>query len=126
MKVFRPGQRLLAEGQLDEEGCFVFRFTEAERLEVIVATTGHRTSLVIAAEELAPSPTQSATTEAAPLIGGGSTRVRHDVDSWRERLKEALIGVGFLLGLAGFLLSWRNAKQLRALRHSADESSRKA
>jgi hypothetical protein len=124
VKVFRPGQRLLAEGQLDEEGCFVFRFAEAEPLEVIVSTAGHRTSLIIPAEALAPSPAQSATTESSP-IAGGPARVRHDGDGWRERLKEALIGVGFLLGLAGFLLSWRNARQLRSLRHAAgDESSR--
>ncbi len=125
VKVFRPGQRLLVEGQLDGEGCFVFRFTEAEPLEVIVSTAGHRTSLVIPAEELAPSPTQTLTTDSSAPIAAGSTRVRPDGDGWRERLKEALIGVGFLLGLAGFLLSWRNARQLRSLRHSArDESSR--
>jgi hypothetical protein len=127
VKVFRPGHFLLTEGQLDEEGCFVFRFAEAEPLQVIVSTAGHRASLVIPAEELAPSPTQNATTEPSSPIGGGSARVRHDGDGWRERLKEALIGVGFLLGLAGFLLSWRNARQLRSLRHSArDEASRHA
>ena len=126
VKVFRPGQRLLVEGQLDEEGCFVFRFTEAEPLEVIVsAGGGHRKSLVIPAEELAPSASQTPITESSPPIVGGSTRGRRDGDVWRERLKEALIGIGFLLGLAGFLLSWRNARQLRSLRHaSGDEPGR--
>ncbi len=48
VQVFRSGQILLAGGQLDEEGHFVFHFAEAERLEVIVtAGAGHRKSFVI-------------------------------------------------------------------------------
>jgi hypothetical protein len=123
VEVFRPGQQLLAEGRTDENGCFVFRFTAAEPLEVIVSTAGHRASLVIPAEELVPSATQTRTTESSPSIVGGPARVRHEGDVWRERVKEALIGLGFLLGLAGFLLSWRNARYLRSLRHSAGDRS---
>jgi hypothetical protein len=106
---------LLAEGNLNEAGQFVFRFTEAEPLEVIVfAGAGHRKSFVIPREKLdasaPPSPTDDGTTSApAPqfIIDRG--------DAWRDRLKDALIGISFLLAVAAFLLSWRNGQKLKAL-----------
>src|SRR6185437_9163052 len=53
VQVFRPGQRLLAEGQLDENGHFVFSFVEAESLEVIVSdSAGHRKPFTIKREQL--------------------------------------------------------------------------
>jgi len=34
----------------------------------------------------------------------------------KERVKDVLIGVGFLLALAAFFLSLRNSRQLRSLK----------
>ncbi len=35
--------------------------------------------------------------------------------AWREHFRDALIGIGFLLSLGAFLLSWRNGQKLKAL-----------
>ncbi|MGH7170859.1 MAG: hypothetical protein ACRELG_11320, partial [Gemmataceae bacterium] len=40
-------------------------------------------------------------------------RATNASDTWRERIKDVLLGVGFLLAVAAFLLSWRNAQKLR-------------
>ena len=115
--VFRPGLHLLVEGQLDENGSFVFRFTDAEPLEVIVnGGAGHRTSFVIPREKLE----QIAQTEPRPLGSDADNRsltvaaqTREHPDMWREQLKDALLGISFLLSVAAFLLSWRTSRRLR-------------
>jgi nickel transport protein len=102
IQVFRPEKRLLVEGQLDDEGQFVFQFPEAEPLEVIVnAGAGHRTSFVIPREKLDQGH------DAATSLDQRS--------AWRERFKDALLGVTFLLALGAFILGWRNARKLKSL-----------
>lgn len=112
VQVFRPDQRLLVEGRLDDKGTFVFRFTEPEPLEVVVsAGAGHRASFVIPREKLEQK------TEGVPAPPGEAdarpTRDRRI--PWQEQLKDALIGIGFLLALAAFLLSWRNGRKLKSI-----------
>jgi cobalt/nickel transport system permease protein len=123
VQVFRPVQRLLAEGQMDEQGTFVFRFTEAETLEVVVsAGAGHRTSVSIPREDLeraGNTANGSDTSSPQPEPNGALPRVRHE-EAWREQLKDALLGITFLLALAAFLLSWRNAKRLKSLQPTDD------
>jgi cobalt/nickel transport system permease protein len=115
VQVFRPGQRLLAEGQLDENGQFVFRFTEVEPLHVIVsAGGGHRKAFVIPREALERVVEETPSRDAAP-VAEGFTRVRDDDEAWRERFKDALLGVSFLFALAAFVLSWRNGQRLKAV-----------
>jgi cobalt/nickel transport system permease protein len=117
VQVFRPGQRLLVEGRLDDNGSFVFRFTDAEPLEVIVnGGAGHRKSFVIPREKMESIPQ----TEPRPLGNGDEDRSltvaaqkREHPDSWRERLKDALLGISFLLSLGAFLLSWRTSRRVR-------------
>jgi cobalt/nickel transport system permease protein len=117
VQVFRPGPHLLAEGQMDDNGTFVFRFTEAEPLEVIVnAGLGHRTTLVIPREKLE----QTAASEPRPFGSGSPDRsltvaaqVREHPETWREQIKNVLVGVSFLLSIAAFLLSWRTNRRLR-------------
>lgn len=115
--VFRPGQRLLVEGQLDENGSFVFRFTDAEPLEVIVnGGAGHRASFVIPRAKLEqntqvePRPSESGAEDRSRTV---AAQKREHPDSWRERLKDALLGISFLLSLGAFLLSWRTSRRLR-------------
>lgn len=120
VQVFREDGRLLTEGVLDQEARFVFAVPKAEPLRVVVnAGGGHRKELDIAAEELQPSlPNEAAPSkEAAPPKSERPAPVmlgeRHDGG---QRVKDLVIGVGFLLALAAFVLSVRNARQLRALK----------
>lgn len=110
--VLRPDQSVLAKGQLDSEGCFTFHYSEAEQLEVtIAAPDGHRKTFTIDRDRLDPSePARS-----IPVIDREAM--------WRERLKEALIGISFLFSLAAFLLSWRNGRRLRSLQQNAEAIS---
>lgn len=123
VQVFQAKGQLLAEGQLDEKGYFVFSFAAAEPLRVVVsAGAGHRKELTLAAVDLEPivgagvqapadSPTKDqATSTPVPLPD------RSPEAAIRDRVKDVLIGVGFLLALAAFFLSLRNARQLRSLR----------
>lgn len=116
VQVFRPEQRLLVEGRMDDNGTFVFRFAEAEPLEVIVnAGAGHRTSFVIPRQKLADSAAGAAEADSSLQAGetSASPARREHGEPWRERLKDALVGVSFLLSFAAFLLSWRTSRKLR-------------
>jgi hypothetical protein len=117
VQVFRPGQRLLVEGQLDKEGYFVFHYAEVEPLEVIVsAGAGHRKNFTIPAERLEALDASDPPGEPASATKAHETiRAADAGDAWRERIKDVLLGVGFLLAVAAFFLSWRNARKLRSL-----------
>jgi len=115
VQVFRPGQMLLAEGQLDEEGHFVFHFAEAEPLEVVVSAAGHRKSFVSPREQLERTCNPASTSDPSPESVAGSFQPMDPDAAWREHFKDALIGIGFLLSLGAFLLSWRNGQKLKAL-----------
>jgi cobalt/nickel transport system permease protein len=117
VQVFRPDNHLLVQGQMDDEGRFVFQFEVAEQLEVVVsAGAGHRKSFIIPREKLDqrhvlaidsdPSQQQNSLKDAPSSID------RHP--AWGERFKDALLGVTFLLALSAFLLSWRNARKLKS------------
>ncbi len=120
VQVFREDGQLLTEGVLDQEARFTFAVHKAEPLRVVVnAGGGHRKELDIAAEELQQSLPREAEppSEAAPpqreppapvLVGE-----RRDGE---RRVKDIVIGVGFLLALAAFVLSVRNARQLKSLK----------
>jgi cobalt/nickel transport system permease protein len=118
VQVFRSGGQLLVDGKLNEKGLFLFRVNKAERLKVVVsAGAGHRKELVIPQETL----------EKATLLRGGDqvpadavTDDAEEPSSFADRrsqvsIKDVLIGVGFLLALASFVLSWRNARRLQEL-----------
>jgi cobalt/nickel transport system permease protein len=111
VQVFRPGRELLADGNLDDKGAFVFHFTAAEPLDVIVsAGAGHRKEFVIPREKLekATSLPRKTDSEMSP-----TTIVAEP--AWRERFKDALLGISFLLAVSAFLLSWRNSRKLKSL-----------
>jgi cobalt/nickel transport system permease protein len=116
VQVFRPENRLLVEGLLDDEGRFVFRFSEVEPLEVIVsAGAGHRTSFVIPREKL----------NQGHNVANVSSLSLDQRSAWRERFKDALLGVTFLLALGAFILSWRNSRKLKLKpRHNPTGSDR--
>jgi hypothetical protein len=121
VQVFRPDQRLLVEGHLDDKGTFVFRYTEAEPLEVIVsAGAGHRKAFVIPREKLEQRTVTAADGDAVPpTMATESPPPRRDHSTpWQEQVKDAVIGIGFLLAVGAFVLSWRNARKLTALQRA--------
>src|SRR5262249_1325230 len=145
VKVFRAGGELLLEGRLDDEGIFIFRLAKVEPLRVLVsAGAGHSKELLIPAVDLdrpllsacvaslAAPPWGSAAvvlyvadtgTNQAALVkqeeaGLGANIPRADRGS-QVSIKDVLIGVGFVLALAAFMLSLRNARQLRELKMGA-------
>lgn len=113
VEVRRPDGRLLAEGRLDRQGYFVFTFDEAESLQVTInAGAGHRKLFPIPREHLEHTVKPSHE-DAAKSAAGKSFPAREAGDALREQVKDALIGVSFLLSLAAFLLSWRTNRRLR-------------
>jgi hypothetical protein len=136
VQVFRGADELVAEGKLNDQGLFVFEFARAEALRVVVdAGAGHRKELRLAAEALQQSPAadRKRPTLPRPTANGppGDNNLPPQVNalpradrSSQVSFKDVLIGVGFLLALAAFVLSLRNARHLRELRRlksGADE-----
>jgi hypothetical protein len=118
VQVFGPREQLLHEGQLNEQGIFLLPSTDADRLKIVIsAGAGHRKELSVSPHDLAlvvtamandkhsPVPTHEVSPIPAPLA---------ERDSGIP-VKDVLIGVSFLLAVAAFALSLRNAKKLRAL-----------
>jgi nickel transport protein len=116
VQVFRPGGELLTEGKLDDKGLFSFEPKHSETLRVVVsAGAGHRKELIIPKAEAASGQADSV----API---GDSAAVPDVPfadrSSRISTKDVVAGVGFLLALAAFALSVRNARHLRRINRS--------
>jgi hypothetical protein len=115
VQVLRASGTLLTEGVLDGKGLFVFPYREAENLKVIVsAGGGHRKELDIPAVELRPRATTAPpeTTGVNPVAPAPQPLADR---STRITVQDVLTGVGFVLAVAAFVLSLRNARQLRDL-----------
>lgn len=104
VRVFGAGGTLLAEGRLGADGTFTFAFAQPEPLRVeISAGAGHKKELLIPKERLETD-------------GGGAALPGRFADrSARISAADVFAGVAFLLALAAFVLSVRNARRLRAL-----------
>jgi hypothetical protein len=122
VRVLRADGTLLTEGRLNDDGVFAFTFDRAEPLKVVVsAGQGHRKELSIPAEQLAGS----AGADPGPALATAPAAARPFADrSPGVSLKDVLIGVGFLLALGAFVLSVRNARQLRRLRLGSEGPAR--
>ncbi len=123
VQVFKTNGQLLTDGRLNDQGIFAFSFDTVEPLRVVVnAGLGHRKELQISAESLTqvtaepekPAPSTAEAREDAPAIAPRVDRTS------TVSMRDILIGVGFLLALAAFMLGLRNARQLRALIRSSD------
>ena len=115
VQVFRAGDRVLTEGQLNGEGLFVFSYDEAEPLRVVVsAGAGHRKEVGIPAADLQQGSPGQASAGAVPEEPAPAVPLSDHTP--KVSIKDVLIGVGFLLALAAFVLSLRNARHLRELR----------
>jgi hypothetical protein len=118
VQVFDAQGQLLAEGQLNVQGVFVFPYGDADPARVVIsAGAGHRKEVSISAQALAravaaavPNKDSPARTNEVPFAPVPVAERDSGVP-----VKDVLVGVGFLLALAAFLLSLRNARKLRAL-----------
>jgi cobalt/nickel transport system permease protein len=126
VQVLRPDGTTLTKGELDDQGMFVFRYDRPEALRVVVsAGAGHRKELVIPRAELERAATGSKGAgdgqPVHPAAAGppGATPVSSADRSSRVTVKDVLVGVGFVLAAAAFLLSLRNARRLRELWQAA-------
>jgi nickel transport protein len=125
VQIFRNGNELLANGQLDDNGVFIFSYTQAETLKVVVsAGLGHRKEIDITTTDLISTPAAQPNPPDAPghVVGDTIAPVRladHHSTDW---VKDVMIGVSFLLALAAFLLGTRNARLLRALKQPNQKS----
>ncbi len=100
-KVLRDDGSVVAEGPLDSRGAFTFTYEQPEPLRVqVTAPGGHRASLRLPAREL----------------GTGEEPRDPRSQATGTRPQDILLGITFLLALAAFVLSWRNARRLRTLR----------
>ena len=117
VQVFGPQDQLITEGQLNDQGIFIFSYGDTQPCRVVIsAGAGHR-------KELSISPGALARALADTTDKDFPVRAKADLPAampLAERdsgppLKEILLGVGFVLALAAFILSLRNARKLRLL-----------
>lgn len=123
VQVFGAQEQLLSEGHLNEQGVFVFSYGEAvPRTVVITAEAGHRKELTLSASvltrALAP-PTMDTSAGANEVSPAPVPLAERDATG---ALKDTVIGIGFLLAVAAFVLSLRNAQKLRALGRPSEKT----
>jgi nickel transport protein len=109
---------VIHQGNMDEEGTYTFPADHPGPLRVVVsAGAGHRTEFTIPAAELPAGQGASATSVTAPPTAKESPATSAAQRQHRSAitLKDILVGVGFLLALAAFVLSIRNHRRLREL-----------
>jgi cobalt/nickel transport system permease protein len=124
VEVLRPDGTTLTKGELDDQGMFVFRIAKAEALKVVVsAGAGHRKEFVIPQAELEQAGADpkglAGADSAGPAVAPSVTPTPSADRSSRVNVKDVLVGVGFVLAAAAFVLSLRNARRLRELQLAA-------
>jgi nickel transport protein len=118
VQVFGSGEQLLHEGQLNEQGIFVFPSADANQIKVVIsAGAGHRKELSVSPRALAPLVPALEKDKNSPLSAREkpATPERLAERGSEIPVKDVLIGVSFLMAAAAFVLSLRNARKLHAL-----------
>jgi hypothetical protein len=114
VEVFKVDKQLLVSGKTDKDGYFDFSFVEPEPLEVkIDAGRGHGKILTITADELNKPSADPGPRRSAPSEGGGTEASSRPA---AFPLREVFVGIAFLLALAAFVISIRNARAIKQLR----------
>jgi hypothetical protein len=112
------------KGKTDDNGVCVFAYAEAVDLRVkIFAGGGHAATLTIPAARLRQTDTGSAIrregkSATTPGSGKGGVGAVPPIDRGvraGDVLKDVLVGVGFLLALAAFVISLRNAQKIKKI-----------
>lgn len=113
VEIFGPQDQLLASGAVDDQGNYSFSPPRTEALRVVVsAGAGHRRELQVTALELSQALIQAA---GSPTSGDSTDRPAIRLRDRAESIpvKEIVLGCTFILALAAFMLSVRNARELR-------------
>jgi len=113
-----PTGQVVADGKTDDKGLFTFAVEKAETLRVIIsAGAGHRKEFTIKDSELTPILAKSASVSTPPAVADDAGR---DAPPSERRssiaAQDVLVGVGFILAVAAFVISLRNAQAIRKLR----------
>ncbi|MFN4258605.1 MAG: hypothetical protein ACK4RK_04860 [Gemmataceae bacterium] len=109
VQVFRANGQLLTEGNLNDQGIFLFSYENPEPLRVLVnAGAGHRQEIHLSAEQLRQ---ESATGAGAafPALPAPASRPLSD-RSGRVNPWAVLFGVGLLVGVAAVALARRRQR----------------
>jgi cobalt/nickel transport system permease protein len=118
VKVYRVSGPLVAEGELDPKGLFSFRADRTEPLRVVVsAGAGHRKELLIPKDDRARAAPPGSEPESVP--GAPADETPFADRSPRVSARDVIAGIGFLLGLAAFVMSLRNSRALREMRQGS-------
>ena len=118
VQVFGPQGQLIVEGELNAQGIFVFSYADTDPCRVVIsAGGGHRKELAISPAALARAVAATPTDKDSPVRAQGDSPAAIPLAEHNPGapLKDVLIGVAFLLALAAFTLSLRNARKLRLL-----------
>jgi hypothetical protein len=118
VRVYQGDNQLLAEGKLDAEGIFQFSLDKATSLRIaLLAGTDHPAERNWSAEEVQRLLTAAGgtSTEAGRQESEPAHPVPLSERSSGITIKDVLLGIGFVLALAAFVLSMRNARRLREL-----------
>src|SRR5262249_51881378 len=106
VKVYAADGRLLAEGKLDRKGAFTFTYERPEAMRRVVDAPGVHKAVCY-------SP--------AKRLGGADDGPPPSPAEGRSRVRDVLLGVGFLLALGAFVLGLRNARRLGRLEERGAE-----
>jgi nickel transport protein len=118
VQVFGDQKKLLGEGHLNDQGVLVLPLGDTTPVRVVVsAGAGHRKEITISASAFARAVAGDTTQNdpPVPLKGASLPAVPVAERDSGFPIKDVLAGVGFVLALAAFVLSLRNAQKLRKL-----------
>ena len=119
VQVLGSGGQILATGKTDAKGLFVFSYDKAEALTVKVnAGMGHAKELTIPAAKLAEITDKKQ--DAVPSLPPENSQTFADRTS-HVQFRDILIVLGFIFGLAAFVLSLRHGAALRELQRQQQQ-----
>jgi len=115
MEAFQADQKPIAEGLLDEHGVYRFSCPRGVGLTVILtASGGHRKELKVTPGDW-PRQANAASDHASSAPEDDTPPMPLSRPDMATPIKEALLGITFLVALAAFWLSSRNARRLKEL-----------
>ena len=118
VQVFGGQDQLLGEGQLNDQGVLVLPLGDTAPVRVVVsAGAGHRKEITISASAFARAVAADTTPNdpRAPSKGVSLPATPVAERNSGFPIKDVMVGVGFVLAVAAFVLSLRNAQKLRKL-----------
>jgi hypothetical protein len=129
VEIQRPGREAI-RGTTDEKGEFTFAYDKIEEMAIVVRTPGHvnHPPDVISVSELEhggsgeANDTPDESTDKKPDATAASERLHKSAEqSSLQLVKDLVLGVCAIFAVAAFVLSLRNARQLREIQKLLEE-----